>query len=324
MSTLHPPGSTGFRRLFDLILAAGGQPAADGTVPLPSSLGTGTVQVVDPEPGLTLALYHCTLTQALTLNRPAETTLPDTWLLTFTTFSAGTAAPPRPVPSVQITSSAIAFTTTLPAQTPLFMVGVAITKSLLLSWLNPADGPLPAVLTASHPVVLDTLLTPEIQLVLTQLAEPRTRPYQNSFFYKVKAQELLYFLLVELAHRAASPRYLHAADVEKVFQARTALLATWQTPLSLARIAAQVGLRAPVLQQLFQQVFGTSLYQYFQAARLEEAKRLLQHYSVSEVGYQLGFTNLSHFARLFKKHYGLTPKKYQTTRLAIGGPPDKA
>lgn len=209
------------------------------------------MQLLDPEPGLTLVLYHCTLVQELTLPRPAETTLPNTWLLTFTAFESGLPSPHLHVSSVQITSSAIAFTTTLLAQVPLFMVGVAITKSLLMSWLNPADGPLPAVLTAAHPVVLDALLTPEIQLVLSQLAEPRAAPYQNAFFYKIKTQELLYFLLLELAQRAAPPRYLHAADVEKVFRARTALLATWQPPPSLARIAQQVGLRPPCCNSCF-------------------------------------------------------------------------
>ncbi|UOQ68867.1 helix-turn-helix domain-containing protein [Hymenobacter volaticus] len=68
------------------------------------------------------------------------------------------------------------------------------------------------------------------------------------------------------------------------------------------------------MRQLFQQVFGASLYNYFQAARMEEAKRQLAYLSVSEVGYKLGFTNLSHFARLFAKHHGLTPKKYQAMR----------
>jgi AraC-like DNA-binding protein len=28
------------------------------------------------------------------------------------------------------------------------------------------------------------------------------------------------------------------------------------------------------------------------------------------VGYELGFSNLSHFSRLFEKHYGLTPKRF--------------
>jgi AraC-like DNA-binding protein len=45
---------------------------------------------------------------------------------------------------------------------------------------------------------------------------------------------------------------------------------------------------------------------------MQEAARLLQskQFSVSEVGYQLGFSNLSHFSRTFEKHVGMKPKKY--------------
>ena len=32
--------------------------------------------------------------------------------------------------------------------------------------------------------------------------------------------------------------------------------------------------------------------------------------SVSDVGYKLGFTNLSHFSRVFKEHIGMKPKQY--------------
>jgi AraC-like DNA-binding protein len=49
---------------------------------------------------------------------------------------------------------------------------------------------------------------------------------------------------------------------------------------------------------------------------MEEAAFLLRQtgYSVSEVGYGLGFTNLSHFSRLFQRHYNINPKKYSSTR----------
>ncbi|RZK39132.1 MAG: AraC family transcriptional regulator, partial [Hymenobacter sp.] len=68
----------------------------------------------------------------------------------------------------------------------------------------------------------------------------------------------------------------------------------------------------------FHQVFGTSPYAYYQVARLQEAKRLLAQWSVSEVGHQLGFTNLGHFAQLFKRQYGLTPKRYQAVQDRAG------
>jgi len=31
---------------------------------------------------------------------------------------------------------------------------------------------------------------------------------------------------------------------------------------------------------------------------------------VSDVGYQMGFTNLSHFSRVFEEHIGMKPKQY--------------
>jgi len=61
---------------------------------------------------------------------------------------------------------------------------------------------------------------------------------------------------------------------------------------------------------LFKQTFGDTIYNYFQGARMEEAAFLLKQggYSVSEAGYELGFSNLSHFSRLFKRRYGITQK----------------
>ncbi len=45
---------------------------------------------------------------------------------------------------------------------------------------------------------------------------------------------------------------------------------------------------------------------------MKEATRLLKKgtLSVADVGYQLGFTNLGHFSRIFKFHVGMNPKKY--------------
>jgi len=76
-----------------------------------------------------------------------------------------------------------------------------------------------------------------------------------------------------------------------------------------------VGMSETKLKQLFKQTFGDSIYNYFQKIRMEEAAFLLKQsaYSVSEVGFQLGFSNLSHFSRLFQRHYGVTPKKYSVT-----------
>ncbi|RYY09725.1 MAG: hypothetical protein EOO36_21765, partial [Cytophagaceae bacterium] len=206
---------------------------------MPPSLGTGFAQRLAPELGLGLSIFRCRLTRELTLPRPADATQPETLLFGFNSFAnqASTTAPPQ-LSSVQITSSDIGFTTVLPADIDIFLLGIAVQKTLLLSWLNQADGPLPTILTTRQPVVLDALLTPEIEWVLAQLAEPHTTPYLYSFFYRIKVQELLYFLFQELARREAIPaRPLHTADVQKLYQVRAALLASLGTPPSVPALA---------------------------------------------------------------------------------------
>ena len=39
--------------------------------------------------------------------------------------------------------------------------------------------------------------------------------------------------------------------------------------------------------------------------------------SVSETGYRLGFSNLSHFSRIFEKHIGMKPKKYSALSISL-------
>ena len=58
-------------------------------------------------------------------------------------------------------------------------------------------------------------------------------------------------------------------------------------------------------QSLFKQMFGMSAYQYHIVAKMEEAKKFLlsNNYSVSDVGFMLGYSNLSHFTDIFKKHF---------------------
>jgi AraC-like DNA-binding protein len=52
---------------------------------------------------------------------------------------------------------------------------------------------------------------------------------------------------------------------------------------------------------------------------MQEAARLLKanELSVSEVGYQTGFSNLSHFSRTFEKYIGMKLKRYARHEVKI-------
>ncbi|QJD80357.1 helix-turn-helix transcriptional regulator [Spirosoma rhododendri] len=83
----------------------------------------------------------------------------------------------------------------------------------------------------------------------------------------------------------------------------------------LTELAQLVGMSLSKLKRLFRQVFGCGPYGYYQTMRMNEAASLLREkrLSVSEVGYALGFSNLSHFSRVFEEHIGMKPKKFSAS-----------
>ena len=61
----------------------------------------------------------------------------------------------------------------------------------------------------------------------------------------------------------------------------------------------------------FKQIYGMKLYEYYNRSRLEQAREMLKtgNYSVKQVGLYIGFSNLSNFAKAFKKEFGILPKE---------------
>ena len=105
---------------------------------------------------------------------------------------------------------------------------------------------------------------------------------------------------------------LNGGDIQTIYQLKAQMLDRLDVPPVIADLAQSAHMSPTKLKRLFKQIFGDSIFRYYQAMRMQEAVRLLQaeKRSVSEVGYQLGFTNLSHFSRVFEEHMGLKPKKF--------------
>lgn len=84
--------------------------------------------------------------------------------------------------------------------------------------------------------------------------------------------------------------------------------------LSLATIAAELGMSRYYFCRLFKQSTGISPYQYVIQCRINRAKELLLNHqtSIAEVALQVGFTHQSHFTKHFKRLLGMTPKQMIT------------
>jgi AraC family L-rhamnose operon transcriptional activator RhaR len=85
--------------------------------------------------------------------------------------------------------------------------------------------------------------------------------------------------------------------------------------LSVAEVAAQVGLSPRHLGRLFGEWAGTSPAAYIDRARLDRAAALLKGSakSVGQIGAIVGYSDGAHFSRAFTRRFGCTPGAYRKT-----------
>ena len=67
------------------------------------------------------------------------------------------------------------------------------------------------------------------------------------------------------------------------------------------------------ISHMFKSKCGMSVREYCNNLKLEDAKRFIQttDFSITEIAYEVGFSDVSYFISLFKKKYSLTPLQYK-------------
>ncbi|MFZ5945609.1 MAG: helix-turn-helix domain-containing protein [Bacillota bacterium] len=82
---------------------------------------------------------------------------------------------------------------------------------------------------------------------------------------------------------------------------------------TLEELAVHAGFHPSYLVRAFKLQTGKTPYEYLQDVRIEHAKDLLkrQDLKITDVCYQVGFNNQSHFATLFKNKVGISPSYYR-------------
>jgi AraC family transcriptional regulator, positive regulator of tynA and feaB len=85
--------------------------------------------------------------------------------------------------------------------------------------------------------------------------------------------------------------------------------------LTPARIAAALHISTRYLHQVFNEA-GETVARYILRRRVEECARALHDaaqaaLSVTDIAFRHGFNDASHFGRVFRANYGVTPREYR-------------
>lgn len=102
--------------------------------------------------------------------------------------------------------------------------------------------------------------------------------------------------------------------MDQRIRATIALMETHlQRELSLEELAESVNLSASRLRHLFKAETGVAPAQYLKVIRLRRAQELITttYMSMKQVMTKVGVHDTGHFAKDFKRFYGLTPCEYR-------------
>lgn len=89
--------------------------------------------------------------------------------------------------------------------------------------------------------------------------------------------------------------------------------------IRLNQVANQFGLSPYYLSRCFKEEVGKNFKEYLVHVRLTEAEKLIMlgEKNVSETAYKVGFKDPNYFSSVFKKYYGVSPKKYNGNKFKI-------
>ncbi len=135
----------------------------------------------------------------------------------------------------------------------------------------------------------------------------------ENIFVNAKIQELLLYTLDCLENEKEegfSCKFLdNQSDREKIIKAREILLLHIGNPITIKELSRKVAINECYLKKGFKEIFGTTIFEFYQQQRMEHAKYLFYNkgLTVTDVSFLLGYSSISHFSTAFKKHTGLKP-----------------
>ncbi len=160
-------------------------------------------------------------------------------------------------------------------------------------------------------------ITPAMHLIIREILGCQRNGAFKRIFLEAKVIELLLLQLEQLAALHDTPSYsLRKRDLDKMHAVKEYLLAHLASPLTLLGLARQFNTNEYMLKKGFKEVFGTTVFGFWNDAKMEEAKKMLlqQDVTINQVSDRIGYKNPQHFSTAFKRKFGYVPSKLKRVR----------
>lgn len=155
-------------------------------------------------------------------------------------------------------------------------------------------------------------ITPQMMTLIHQIINCNRVGHFKRMLLESQVIELLMLQLEQIDN--------HSCDVfcaankhhqEKLYAVREILSKHLSGDFTLNSLAQQVGTNEFALKKGFKELFGTSVFSYWNQLKMNEARTILTEgiMNVSEVSAKVGYKNPQHFSTAFKRYYGYSPSE---------------
>ena len=159
----------------------------------------------------------------------------------------------------------------------------------------------------------DYCITPAMHWVIRDIMTCQRTGFFKRMFLESKITELLLLQLEQISDSSqASIVNLNGSLTDKMMVVKEYIETRDLRSCSLSDLAKVAGTNEYTLKKAFKQMFGTTVFGYWNQLKMAEAKTLLMNgeLTVSEVANHLGYKNPQHFTRAYKRTYGYVPSKW--------------
>lgn len=148
---------------------------------------------------------------------------------------------------------------------------------------------------------------PQVKILFHNIYK-ETKLFDKASFLAIES--LLLSVFEELAEKRNLPETKKPLWVKKVGEI---LHENFAEPLNLQQLSNELNLHPVYLSRKFPKFFGCNLGDYVRKIRVQKSLQMLrQHnFSLTEISFECGFSDQSHFIRCFREFIGISPKEYR-------------
>lgn len=298
----------------------------------PDCYGSGFIKRIEIRPGMTLNFYNWRLNDDIRLALEDQDGENEDGFIGFNYCISGLndisinkmntdIVLQRGFDNITIAGHSLSTTMAIPKKIPNSIVSVQLTpdcfRSLLSDELQMLPGVMQSLCEGNIPdLFIRTMPSiPQTRIIVEQLLNGISTTRTSRLFYEGQVLTLIAYM-VRLLDEKNEQNNVHSSfranDIERLHYAREMLARNVSNPPTLSELSHAAGMNHFKLNRGFKEVFGNTVFGQLRQIRLEKAKKLLMkgEMNVTEVSLTVGYSCLSHFAKVFKQQYGVNPKAY--------------